>query len=62
VRETSKPDSSNRINNVYSPRASYIAHTLINDADYINYFILWAMIAAVLIGVAKLMRSVVETK
>lgn len=54
--------SQKRIHKVHGARGAHIANTLLTDAEYIHYFLLWAMVAGVIIGAVRAMNSAAEVK
>ena len=48
---------------MHGARGAHIANTLLTDAEYIHYLLLWAMVAGVIIGLARAMNTIAsETK
>ena len=56
-------ETETRINKVYGARASYIANTLMTDADWLQYFFVWMVVfCTVIFGLNRLMKSALEVK
>ena len=52
-----------RINKVYGARSSYIANTLLTDDEYLNCFLIWALVfGAVIYGLNKIMKANLQAK
>ena len=63
IETTATVKEEKKIKSNFGARGAHIAYTLLNDNEYIHYFLLWAVVfSAILFGMNKIIQNCVRDK